>query len=166
MKSQMNYFSLSGSCLFSIMIPENLLIGCYVKFFKNNGIKNVYLNMVHICVLLLGGAGICICVTQNTEPYIPFVLFGGLIVGIVQSMISYRRIENYQTNILFAKSFLSWMKIIFGVVIIFVPFHFIFQNYILHFVCKEVRFFCCFIYLVWGMEEILFNLYDFFHNIK
>lgn len=75
MKDQMDYFSLSGSCLFSIMIPENFLIGCYVKFFKENGIKSRYLNVVHICVLFLGGAGVSICVTRNADPYIPFVLF-------------------------------------------------------------------------------------------
>lgn len=138
----MDYFSLSGSCLFSIMIPENFLIGCYVKFFKEHRIESRYLNLMHICVMLLGGAGVFVCMIRNTGPYIPFVLFGGLIVGIVQSMIEYRNIEDYQTGIPFVEIFLNRIKILGGVLIIFVPYFSAFQQYILHSVSEEVRNFC------------------------
>lgn len=162
MKDLMDYYSISGSCLFSIMVPENFLIGCYVKFFKENGIKSRYLNVVHICVLLLGGAGVFVCVTRETDPYIPFVLFVGLIVGIVQNMIKYRHIEDYQTGIPSVEIFLNRIKIFWGLWMIFVPYFSVFQKFILHSVSEEVKIFCYIIYLVWGMEDIFFNLYDIF----
>ncbi len=97
----MEYLGIQESCLVSILIPLNFAVGEYVIWFKKKGynksriIANVFIIVVGVIITL------CLA-KKHTDPYIPFIFMGGIIVAIVQnSILVIKRKEtdqSYYTN--------------------------------------------------------------------
>lgn len=150
----MNYFSLSGSCLLSILIPVNMLAGSYMSYCRKNGKSSLYPN----CMILLGaGVGTLYLYYLKSDPYILFCLSMGTVVGIVQSTYIHRKTEYIEeldpVEIIDAK-----IQMVLGVILVILPYFSFFQKYILVNCVMEVKYLCYLIYGIWGMEEIVFNL--------
>ena len=80
----MEYFTLQGSCLISILIPLNFAVGDYTLWFrKNNAIR--YKRITDVVLLLIGGLLSIYLIKKRVDPYIPFIFFAGILVAIIQN---------------------------------------------------------------------------------
>ena len=153
----MNYYSIAGSCLLSILVPLNFAVGCYVQFFQEKGRKkSIYI--FYIIVFVFAFIGMIICTIRKTDPYVPFILMGGTVVAIIQSHVSYRKMDERNVILNDLEMFIKLIKILFGVLLIVIPHWDFFESIILVETGIEVKNACYIIYTFWGLEEIIINL--------
>ena len=111
--SAMEYLNLEKGGLITILIPLNLLIGEYTLFFRLNGWSR---KIIHLITGVIDLFFVVATIASGEHPYYPFVIFGGMLIGIIQSEWCYRKISE-ETNcwdkidILFKKGRI-WMGVI------------------------------------------------------
>ena len=109
----MEYLNLEKGGLITILIPLNLLIGEYTLFFRLNGWSR---KIIHLITGVIDLFFVVATIASGEHPYYPFVIFGGMLIGIIQSEWCYRKISE-ETNcwdkidILFKKGRI-WMGVI------------------------------------------------------
>ncbi len=156
----MEYFTLQGSCLISILIPLNLAIGDYTLWFKkNNAIR--YKRITDVVLLLIGGLLSIYLIKKRVDPYIPFIFFAGILVAIIQNSFFLKSRNVNADNIL-----IDFIGIIFGGIIISLPHINIFYEMFLSNTYKEAVILCLTIYSMWGTEKIIFHCIDLFRSLK
>lgn len=149
----MEYITLQGSCLISILIPINFAVGEYSKFLKEIGLKKYYADII---VLLLGAIITGKLVRNNIDPYVSFIFMGGIIVAIVQNTLIYRKTVKRVNTINHVEKILKLIEIAVGAIIIILPHINIFYIWFLDGTNKVIHILCYFIYFFWGIEKILF----------
>lgn len=153
----MEYFTLQGSCLISILIPINLAVGDYTLWFQSNcGIW--YKRLVDILLLIFGGGFSIYFLKKDIDPYVSFIFFGGIVVAIIQNSI---HIRNKTIRIEY-NNMLDFLGVVLGGIIIMLPHTDTFYKLFLSNMCSEVVWLCLTIYFLWGTEKIIFhciNLY-------
>ena len=112
----MEYLNLEKGGLITILIPLNLLIGEYTLFFRLNGWSR---KIIHLITGVIDLFFVVATIASGEHPYYPFVIFGGMLVGIIQSERCYRKISE-ETNwskidILFKKG-----RILLGAILIII----------------------------------------------
>lgn len=150
----MEYSTLQGSCLISIIIPLNFAIGDYTLWLKKHGLK-IY--GVHIIVLILGAGITAFLIKTVEDPYIPFIFIGGIIVAIIQNNIISRKIVKKEEPYNNVEIILKIMEMILGIVLIVIPYTDFFNSLFLNSCIKTVCIICYVIYAIWGMEKIIFS---------
>ena len=90
----MEYLNLEKSGLITILIPLNFLIGEYTLFFRLNGWSR---KIIHLITGVIDLFFVVATIASGEHPYYPFVIFGGMLVGIIQSEWCYRKISE-ETN--------------------------------------------------------------------
>lgn len=156
----MEYFTLQGSCLISILIPINLAIGDYTLWFrKNNAIR--YKRITDVMLLLIGGLLSIYLIKKSVDPYIPFIFFAGILVAIIQNSFFLKSRNVNADNIL-----IDFIGIILGGIIISLPYINIFYEIFLNNIYKEVVILCHIIYSLWGAEKIIFYCINLFRSLK
>lgn len=153
----MNYYSIAGSCLLSILVPLNFAVGCYVLFFHEKG-KKTSIFIYDIFVFAVALVGMIICINRKTDPYVPFIIIGGAVVAIIQSHVSYRKVDKRNDCLNDLEMFIKKIKLLFGVFLIIMPHCDFFESAILVEAGIEVKIACYIIYTFWGLEEIIINL--------
>lgn len=152
----MDYYSIQGSCLLSILLPSNFCIGEYIKMCRKKNIKHWYIDIV---VLIISIAVVSKLIYDKQDPYISFIVMGGVLIGIIQNSYIYR-------NAPIELSFEKYLSIILGFVIIGFPNLSFFKEWILSDMCNAVRIMCHAFYITWGLEKIVFGIIDIHHNHK
>ena len=112
----MEYLNLEKGGLITILIPLNLLIGEYTLFFRLNGWSR---KIIHLITGVIDLFFVVATIASGEHPYYPFVIFGGMLIGIIQSEWCYRKISE-ETNwskidILFKKG-----RILLGAILIII----------------------------------------------
>ena len=92
--SAMEYLNLEKGGLITILIPLNLLIGEYTLFFRLNGWSR---KIIHLITGVIDLFFVVATIASGEHPYYPFVIFGGMLIGIIQSEWCYRKISE-ETN--------------------------------------------------------------------
>ena len=90
----MEYLNLEKSGLITILIPLNFLIGEYTLFFRLNGWSR---KIIHLITGVIDLFFVVAIIASGEHPYYPFVIFGGMLIGIIQSEWCYRKISE-ETN--------------------------------------------------------------------
>ena len=90
----MEYLNLEKSGLITILIPLNFLIGEYTLFFRLNGWSR---KIIHLITGVIDLFFVVATIASGEHPYYPFVIFGGMLIGIIQSEWCYRKISE-ETN--------------------------------------------------------------------
>ena len=90
----MEYLNLEKGGLITILIPLNLLIGEYTLFFRLNGWSR---KIIHLITGVIALFFVVATIASGEHPYYPFVIFGGMLIGIIQSEWRYRKISE-ETN--------------------------------------------------------------------
>lgn len=90
----MEYLNLEKGGLITILIPLNLLIGEYTLFFRLNGWSR---KIIHLITGVIDLFFVVAIIASREHPYYSFVIFGGMLVGIIQSEWCYRKISE-ETN--------------------------------------------------------------------
>ena len=90
----MEYLNLEKGGLITILIPLNLLIGEYTLFFRLNGWSR---KIIHLITGVIDLFFVVATIASGEHPYYPFVIFGGMLIGIIQSEWCYRKISE-ETN--------------------------------------------------------------------
>jgi len=153
----MEYFTLQGSCLLSILIPVNFAIGDYIKFCKENGINRV---IGEVALLFVGGIVTTIFILEEKDPYISFVWLGGIIVAILQNEVIFRKIRKTIGQLEITNRITGITKILEGTVLIILPHLSVFVEWILKDAEYSVQVLCLVIYTLWGIEEVFFGSYQ------
>ena len=101
----MEYLNFEKSGLITILIPLNFLIGEYTLFFRLNGWSR---KIIHLITGVIDLFFVVATIASGEHPYYPFVIFGGMLIGIIQSEWRYREFSeetNYwdKIDILFKK---------------------------------------------------------------
>ena len=112
----MEYLNFEKSGLITILIPLNFLIGEYTLFFHLNGWSR---KIIHLITGVIDLFFVVATIASGEHPYYPFVIFGGMLIGIIQSEWRYRKISE-ETNwskidILFKKG-----RILLGAILIII----------------------------------------------
>ena len=112
----MEYLNFEKSGLITILIPLNFLIGEYTLFFRLNGWSR---KIIHLITGVIDLFFVVATIASREHPYYSFVIFGGMLVGIIQSEWCYRKISE-ETNwskidILFKKG-----RILLGAILIII----------------------------------------------
>lgn len=131
----MDYYSLSGSCLFSILIPVNFMVGCYTFFLKEKGVKKRCLLVTDCCIFTIALVYSWMCIRRKLDLYVPFIITGGVLLAIIQSRFCYRKVQKRIEGLSCLEILIKKTRILCGIVIIILPHFTAFQNYIL----KDVR---------------------------
>lgn len=90
----MEYLNLEKGGLITILIPLNLLIGEYTLFFRLNGWSR---KIIHLITGVIDLFFVVATIASGEHPYYSFVIFGGMLIGIIQSEWRYRKISE-ETN--------------------------------------------------------------------
>lgn len=90
----MEYLNLEKGGLITILIPLNLLIGEYTLFFRLNGWSR---KIIHLITGVIALFFVVATIASGEHPYYSFVIFGGMLIGIIQSEWRYRKISE-ETN--------------------------------------------------------------------
>ena len=90
----MEYLNFEKSGLITILIPLNFLIGEYTLFFRLNGWSR---KIIHLITGVIDLFFVVAIIASREHPYYSFVIFGGMLVGIIQSEWCYRKISE-ETN--------------------------------------------------------------------
>lgn len=93
----MKYFTVQGSCLISILIPINYLIGEYTKWFVRKNKKELKRKW-DVAIVLIGIVLTAYYIYLSIDPYIPFVFMGGILVGIVENTLLWKNETNTDEN--------------------------------------------------------------------
>ena len=91
----MEYLNLEKSGLITILIPLNFLIGEYTLFFRLNGWSRKIIHLITGVIDLFFVAAI---IASREQLYYSFVIFCGMLIGIIQSEWCYRKISE-ETNL-------------------------------------------------------------------
>lgn len=153
----MEYLTIQGSCLISVLIPLNFAIGDYAIWFNENGMKK-WKNVLDIAFLLTGGSIALSLVAKGVDTYVPVMLFGGIAVAIIQNSVITRKTKEIEDRYEFEKLF-HWIGILIGIIIIALPHTKGFFDLTLSECRVEVIFMCYIIYGIWGVEKVIFNIY-------
>jgi len=153
----MEYFTLQGSCLLSILIPIHFAIGDYIKFCKENGFNRF---IGEVALLFLGGIVATIFILEKKDPYISVTWLGGIIVAILQNEFIFRKIRKTTGEIKITDKIVGIINIIEGIVLIVLPHLSVFVEWILKGTEYSVQASCLVIYTLWGIEEALFGTYQ------
>ena len=90
----MDYLNFEKSGLITILIPLNFLIGEYTLFFRLNGWSR---KIIHLITGVIDLFFVVATIASGEHPYYPFVIFGGMLIGIIQSEWRYREFSE-ETN--------------------------------------------------------------------
>ena len=113
----MEYLNLEKGGLITILIPLNFLIGEYTLFFRLNGWSR---KIIHLITGVIDLFFVVAIIAGREQLYYSFVIFGGMLIGIIQSEWRYREFSeetNYwdKIDILFKKG-----RILLGAILIVV----------------------------------------------
>lgn len=145
---------MSDGCLLTILIPLNFAIGCYTSHLKKFGWEKRYID---ILVLIAGGMVTIVLIKQKTDPYIPFIFMGGILVGVIQSSWEHRTTEKEDLQINSVEMILKVMEIVSGVILVIIPHTKLFYGMLLK-PCEEIVHILCYVvYALWGIEKIIFS---------
>lgn len=112
----MEYLNLEKGGLITILIPLNLLIGEYTLFFRLNGWSR---KIIHLITGVIDLFFVVATIASGEHPYYPFVIFGGMLIGIIQSEWCYREISE-ETNLSKIDILLKKGRILLGVILIII----------------------------------------------
>ena len=151
----MEYLEIEKSGLITIMIPLNFLIGEYTLFFRLLGWKRKIIHFVIVVIdLIFAGA----LIFSGEDVYYPFIIFGGMLIGIVQSEWSYRKVDK-----LIALDRIELMlkagRVLMGVIVLFIVLavRLLYPQMFLELPLIACIFSYC-ILAVWVFEMIVFNI--------
>lgn len=147
----MEDFTLKGSCLLTILIPMNFLIGDCIELCKKREIKRGVLNVIF---LLCGLIGSVMLLWSISDPYYSFIWGGGIIVAIIQNEFIFRKVKKAEETLGLIEKISVIIKIIGGVILILIPYIPLFYNMLLAEMSGIVCTLCYAIYLVLGVERI------------
>lgn len=94
----MEYLNFEKSGLIIILIPLNFLIGEYTLFFRLRGWNR---KIIHFVIAVISLINVAVLILSGENPYYPFSIFGGMLIGIVQSEWNYRKVDKLTFHILF-----------------------------------------------------------------
>lgn len=112
----MEYLNLEKGGLITILIPLNLLIGEYTLFFRLNGWSR---KIIHLITGVIDLFFVVATIASGEHPYYPFVIFGGMLIGIIQSEWCYRKISE-ETNLSKIDILLKKGRILLGTILIII----------------------------------------------
>lgn len=112
----MEYLNLEKGGLITILIPLNLLIGEYTLFFRLNGWSR---KIIHLITGVIDLFFVVATIASGEHPYYPFVIFGGMLIGIIQSEWCYRKISE-ETNLSKIDILLKKGRILLGAILIII----------------------------------------------
>lgn len=112
----MEYLNLEKGGLITILIPLNLLIGEYTLFFRLNGWSR---KIIHLITGVIDLFFVLATIASGEHPYYPFVIFGGMLIGIIQSEWCYRKISE-ETNLSKIDILLKKGRILLGAILIII----------------------------------------------
>ena len=112
----MEYLNLEKGGLITILIPLNLLIGEYTLFFRLNGWSR---KIIHLITGVIDLFFVVATIASREHPYYSFVIFGGMLVGIIQSEWCYRKISE-ETNLSKIDILLKKGRILLGAILIII----------------------------------------------
>lgn len=159
----MEYYTIQGSCLFSILLPLNFWIGDYSIWLKQRGMKKSVL-FADILVFVIG-IGITVClIRKKIDPYISFVFMGGIVVAIIQNCLISRKVGHRKEPYNELELLFKYINIVLGVFICVFPHFPIFYNIILSTSENFVIIICYTVYLIWGSQKIVLNGLDIYLN--
>ena len=91
----MEYLNFEKSGLITILIPLNFLIGEYTLFFRLNGWSR---KIIHLITDVIDLFFVVAIIASREQLYYSFVIFCGMLIGIIQSEWGYRKISE-ETNL-------------------------------------------------------------------
>ena len=161
----MNYYTIQGSCLLSIMIPLSLAIQEYALWLKENGWSK-YKWKLHICTCMIVGIIICYLNSRALRPYLPFVTGGATVLALTEGnfFVKKQPVQKEPYNQL--ELVIKYIGIVKGVGIIIAPHTSIFYENILSDCVNEVVVMCDTIYTLFGIECIVFRMVDLYRDKK
>ena len=112
----MEYLNFEKSGLITILIPLNFLIGEYTLFFRLNGWSR---KIIHLITGVIDLFFVVATIASGEHPYYPFVIFGGMLIGIIQSEWCYRKISE-ETNLSKIDILLKKGRILLGAILIII----------------------------------------------
>ena len=112
----MEYLNLEKGGLITILIPLNLLIGEYTLFFRLNGWSR---KIIHLITGVIDLFFVVAIIASREQLYYSFVIFGGMLIGIIQSEWCYRKISE-ETNLSKIDILLKRGRIWMGVILIII----------------------------------------------
>ncbi|MBQ9886543.1 MAG: hypothetical protein IJM37_06785 [Lachnospiraceae bacterium] len=145
----MEYLDLQKSCLFSVLIPINFLVGDYIKECKIKGRKHWIIDGIIMILSLIVSVKLCI---DKVDPYLSFILVGGVVVAIIQNSYIFRKKREKKTNIE------MYLDILIGILILIIPHTNIAWKLLYSEMIKVVYILSSVIYTVWGCNKVAFGV--------
>ena len=112
----MEYLNLEKSGLITILIPLNFLIGEYTLFFRLNGWSR---KIIHLITDVIDLFFVVAIIASREQLYYSFVIFCGMLIGIIQSEWCYRKISE-ETNLSKIDILLKKGRILLGAILIII----------------------------------------------
>lgn len=151
----MEYLNYKISGLVTILIPLNFLIGEYTLFFRLSGWNR---KIIHFLIVVIDLIFVGVLIFSGLDPYYPFITFGGMLVGIVQSEWNYRKVDKLKV-LDRIEVMLKAGRVLIGVVVLFIVLvvRLLYPQMFLGLPLIERIFSYC-ILAVWAFEMIVFNI--------
>ena len=162
-EDNMNYYTVQGSCLLSILIPLGLLVEEYAIWLKVNGWKK-YKWKVDVFSCIIGVITIYYLINRKVDPYLPFITGTGIVTPIIQGNFIIKRWEVQKEQYNNLEIILKYIGIMIGIGTIILPHTNIFYQNVLSRCVKEVVVMCYVIYALFGMEQVIFRMIDIYRN--
>lgn len=151
----MEYLDFEKSGLITILIPLNFLIGEYTLFFRLRGWNR---KIIHFVIAVIDLIFVVVLIFCGDEPYYPFIIFGGMLIGIAQSEWNYRKVDKLTVLDKF-EVMLKAGRVLMGVIVLFIALavRLLYPQMFLGLPLIE-RIFSYFVLTVWAFEMIVFNI--------
>ena len=151
----MEYLNFEKSGLITILIPLNFLIGEYTLFFRLRGWNR---KIIHFVIAVISLINVAVLILSGENPYYPFSIFGGMLIGIVQSEWNYRKVDKL-TVLDKIEVMLKAGRALMGVIVLFIVLavRLLYPQMFLGLPLIE-RIFSYFVLNVWAFEMIVFNI--------
>lgn len=151
----MEYLNFEKSGLITILIPLNFLIGEYTLFFRLRGWNR---KIIHFVIAVIDLIFVVVLIFSGEDPYYPFIIFGGMLIGIAQSEWNYRKVDKL-TVLDKIEVMLKAGRVLMGVIVLFIVLavRLLYPQMFLGLPLIE-RVFSYFVLTVWAFEMIVFNI--------
>ena len=151
----MEYLNFEKSGLITILLPLNFLIGEYTLFFRLRGWNR---KIIHFVIAVIDLIFVAVLIFSGEDPYYPFIIFGGMLIGIAQSEWNYRKVDEL-TVLDKIEVMLKAGRVLMGVIVLFIVLavRLLYPQMFLGLPLIE-RIFSYFVLSVWAFEMIVFNI--------
>ena len=151
----MEYLNFDKSGLITILIPLNFLIGEYTLFFRLHEWNR---KKIHFVIAMIDLIFVVLLIFSGEAPYYPFIILGGMLIGITQSEWDYRKVDKL-TVLDKTEVTLKAGRALMGVIILFIVLavRLFYPQMFLGLPLME-RIFSYFVLIVWAFEMIIFNI--------